>query len=394
MKILVITQYFWPENFSVNNLVYELNKKYKVEVLTTYPSYPHKKFFNKKKNNFNDIKINRVSSFPRKDNKLSIIINHLSFFFSLTFNLFFNKKYREFDLIFVYQPSPIMPILAAGLFKRIYKIPIITWVLDYWPQTIFDLNIVKNSVIKCFLSFQCKKIYQLSDVILAQSKSMTSKIKRDMKITRIKTLYSWSEDHFVKKNINKKKNNKNFEILFSGNIGKAQNLNNLTRAIQLTQNYKNNIKWIFVGDGSEKKWLVNKISALRLKNEFQFYKHRPSHKIPLLYNKVDAGLISLKNGLTFNNTLPAKFQSYIAFGLPIFSFASGETFHLTKKFNLGISCKPNDIAGFATSVIKFSKFTNKKLYKIGKNNQAIYKNNFSKKKALSIIESEIKRLVK
>ena len=81
MKILVITQYFWPENFSVNNLVYELNKKYKVEVLTTYPSYPHKKFFNKKKNNFNDIKINRVSSFPRKDNKLSIIINHLSFFF-------------------------------------------------------------------------------------------------------------------------------------------------------------------------------------------------------------------------------------------------------------------------------------------------------------------------
>ena len=92
MKILVISQYFWPENFSVNDLTLELNKKYDVEVLTTHPSYPHKKFFKKKNKNFNGIKINRVSSFLRKDNRFSILANYLSFFFSLLSNLLFNKK--------------------------------------------------------------------------------------------------------------------------------------------------------------------------------------------------------------------------------------------------------------------------------------------------------------
>ena len=394
MKILVISQYFWPENFSVNDLTLELSKKYNVEVLTTYPSYPHKKIFKKKKLFFKNIKINRISSFPRKNNKISILANYLSFFFSLMFNLFFKKKYKKFDLILIYQPSPIIPILAVGVFKKVYKIPTITWVLDYWPQTIFDLNIIKNNFLKFFLQKLCKKIYQLSDVILAQSISMTNMIKKDIKNTRVKTLYSWSENFFVRKSIVKKRKAKNFKIIFSGNIGTAQNLENFVKAVQLTQNFENKIQWIFVGDGSKKKWLKRKIELLNLKDKFKFYNHRPSHMIPSLYKNVDAGLISLKKGLTFNNTLPAKFQSYIAFGLPVLSLASGETSNLIKKFNTGFSCNPNNVNQFAKNVVRFSKFSKKKLDEIKKNNQIVYHNHFSKSKALNIVESEIERLIK
>ncbi len=344
--------------------------------------------------NFNGIKINRVSSFLRENSRFSILANYLSFFFSLLYNLLFNKKYRKFDLILIYQPSPIVPILAAGVFKKIYKIPVITWVLDYWPQTIFDLNIIKGNFSKLFLTIVCKKIYALSDVILAQSISMRNKIKKDIKNTRVKTLYSWSEDFFIKKDVIKRKRKKYFKVIFSGNIGKAQNLDNFLKAVKLIQNYKNNIKWIFVGDGSQKKWLIEKINLLKLKDKFKFYNHRPSHMIPKLYEKVDAGLISLKGGLTFNNTLPAKFQSYIAFGLPVFTFASGETFRITKKFKVGFSCNPNNVSEFVDKVIEFSKFSEKKIEKIKKNNQDIYKKNFSKKKAIFIIVSEIERLIK
>lgn len=394
MKILIISQYFWPENFRVNDLTLELSKKYTVEVLTTIPSYPNNKLFGKNNNNFKGIKINRISSVPRKGGKISIFINYLTFFLSLVLNLLLKKKYREFDLIIVFQPSPITPVLAAGIYKKIFNKPIITWVLDYWPETLFDLNIVKNSLLKKILKIICKRIYLFSDLILAQSKSMAIKIKKDIKGLKVKTLYSWSEDYFVKQKNYRKRNKKNFKIIFSGNIGEAQNLINLIKVIKITTNFKNNIQWIFVGDGSKRHWLINKIKFLKIEKNFKFYSYRPTRMIPHIYKKADAGLISLKKGLTFKNTLPAKFQSYLAFGLPIFSFASGETYNLTKEYKLGLYCEPNNPKKFAYQISKFSKFSKKQINKIIKNNRNVYKSNFSKKKAIHILDQEIKKLAK
>ncbi len=393
MKILIISQYFWPENFRINDLVLELKKNYVVEVLTTFPSYPNKKLFKHCNKNYKGIKVNRILSFPRKNGKLSILANYLTFFISLLFNLLLRKKYRRFDLIFIFQPSPITPVLAAGIFKKIYRKPIITWVLDYWPDTLFDLNTIKTKFLKSYLNKICKKIYLLSDLVFAQSISMKNKIKSDIKNLNVKTLYSWSEDYFLKKKSLNKSTKKKFKIVFSGNIGDAQNLINLIEVIKFTQNNAKNIQWLFVGDGSKKKWLIKTIKNLNIKN-IKFLDHRSINLIPNIYKYADAGLISLKKGSTFKNTLPAKFQSYLAYGLPIFTFASGEVLNLTKKYKLGIYCQPNKPKEFSSLIIKFSKLPKKKIKYVIKNNQSVYKRNFSKKNAIKIINKEIKKLVK
>ena len=222
---------------------------------------------------------------------------------------------------------------------------------------------------------------------------MKNKIKSNIKGLNIKTLYSWSEDYFLRKKLLKKNRKKKFKIVFSGNIGDAQNLINLVKAIKYIQKKNNKIEWLFVGDGSKKKWLNKQLKFLNIKS-VKFLDHRSTNLIPRIYKTADAGLISLQKGSTFNNTLPAKFQSYLAYGLPIFTFALGESLNLTKKYKLGLYCEPDNPKKFALQIIRFSNLSKKKINLIMKNNQNVYKHNFSKKKAIQIVCKEIKNLVK
>jgi len=342
VKILIFSQYFWPENFRINDIAKYLSlKKNQVTVITGYPNYPEGKIFdsfkeNKKKfSKFGKVKIIRIPVISRGNNKIQLLFNYLSFIISgLFFIIFFKQK--QYDRIFFYGTSPITSAIPAIALSKLKKIPICMWLLDFWPYTLRDLGIIKSKSILLFLKFIIFKIYKSFDLILGQSLGFTKHLSKLYK-NKSSLLYSWPEDIFFKI---KKKNKflnykKNFKILFAGNIGKAQNLDNLLRSIELLNN-NTKIKFFFIGEGSEKENIKKFIKNKKIKN-IVILKRKKISQIPEFYNSADCLLISLSNSFSFRMTIPAKLQTYMIAKKPVLAMASGEVSSVIKKAKCGYS---------------------------------------------------------
>lgn len=397
MRILFLTQYFWPENFRINEIVEFFNlKKVKLDVLTGRPTYPNKEIFKKyyKKNNFFNFKglyVNRFYTIPRFNNNISIIANFLSFLiFSPIFFMKFILK-KKYDFIFFFGPSPILSFIPVILLNKFFKKKIILWVLDLWPNTLVDLNIIKNKVILKFLNYLVKLIYNNSNLILCQSKSFVKEIKKK---THSKVLYfpAWPENSVFKnskknKYIESIKKNKNFKILFAGNFGEAQSLLNVIKSAELLRG--TNISWYLLGDGRTKK-MINK--ALLDKNLSNFFLIKPvkPNEVYKYFNSVDALFLSLSNKPTFRNTIPGKLQTYLNSNKPICAMISGEGNRILKKSKAGYVCEADDYKSFAKIILKMSKTSKKKRLKFAHNGKK-YANKFFNRE--NILNDLINKLV-
>ena len=185
MKILIISQYFWPENFRVNDLAEYLKKKnHKITVLTGVPNYPKGKIYNEYKINhkkfkrYKSIDIIRVPIIPRGSNYFTLFLNYLSFIISCTINGIFILKKKKYDIIFFFATSPIFSAIPAIIIGKIKKIPLSIWVLDLWPETLYQYKFFKIKIVDKILRFFIKKITQSFDVIFVQSPLFISKIKK------------------------------------------------------------------------------------------------------------------------------------------------------------------------------------------------------------------------
>ena len=155
MRILIVTQHFWPEDFRINELAIGfIDNGHDVSVLTGYPNYPEGKIYSDFKKDkdgfkeFNSIKITRIPILPRGSSKFTLALNYLSFVLSgmLLGPLLLRKK--KFDMIFVFEPSPITVCLPAIFLKYLKSSKLSLWVLDLWPQSLYAVGYLrKNSVI-------------------------------------------------------------------------------------------------------------------------------------------------------------------------------------------------------------------------------------------------------
>ena len=276
MRILIITQYYWPENFRINEVSEELIKLgHKVYILTGYPNYPKGEIYSEFKKNYKKFSkykgavIIRVPILPRKANNLNLALNYISFLLSSIFIGYFKLKGKEFDLIFTCQLSPVTIGITSAFFAKIRKIPQVFWVQDLWPDTLVALNIMtKNWQINLFKNL-VNWIYSRCDLILAQSENILKEIKKYSSVkNNIYYFPTWGEsDLFLKiappapeirpKDI--------FTILFAGNIGEAQDFPNLINAVQnMIFNNVTNFRIILIGDGSKKEWVKMEVKKLNI----------------------------------------------------------------------------------------------------------------------------------
>ena len=400
LRILFFTQYFYPENFRINELVsFFCKKKDDVTVLTTYPSYPNKVIFKKKQKKVrygNKLKIIRIPSYKRHFSNFSIFLNYITFFLNSLFLGFFKIINKKFDLIFIFAPSPILTILPIILINKFLKKKVVIWVLDLWPNKIIELHYVKNKMLKIILIKIIGYIYDNSDLILAQSESIQKVIK---KRTKSKCIYfpSWPEENiFKKKNISinkiKKIKNKIQKIIFAGNIGEAQSLENLVNAVKLLK-VKNDVKFILIGDGRWKKKIINLIIKLNIKEKFIFLKQVPNESIGFFLKEADAFYLSLKKNKTFSKTVPGKLQTYMSLSKPILASISGETYNIIKKSKCGFVSKADNKFKLAKNITFFLKLNKKTKTKIGKNGK-IYANKYFKKiNTLNNLRDEMYNLI-
>ena len=396
IKILFFSQYFWPENFRINELVkFFYKKKIALSVLTTFPSYPDKKIFR----NFKDkifvskkIELKRFRSFPRSGTNLSILLNYLTFILNSLYTICKYLTFKKNDVIFIFCPSPILSALPAILINKLFNKKIVIWVLDLWPDTIIDLKIVKNK----FLIFILKKIvnyiYNNSNLILAQSQKIKKIIE---KRTSTKCIFfpSWPEED-VKKGLSKinifeKKNKKFLYIIFTGNIGEAQSFETLIKAVKILKQ-KFAIKWFIVGEGRWKENFSNLINKNKLNDHIKLFKSVDVSQISSILDYSDALYLSLKNNPTFNKTIPGKLQTYMASGKPIIGSISGEANKIINLSNCGFASEAEDYKKLVKNVERFIRLNQDQRKKLGLNGKKYVLQNFSKKK---IINNLIKNII-
>lgn len=387
MKILFVSQYFYPETFKGNDLVFDFVKRgHEVTVLTAKPNYPSGNFFegysffNKREEMIQGAKVIRTPIYPRKNGKgIHLILNYLSFIFFSYFTCMFRVK-GKFDIIFVQQLSPVTMALPGLWLKKRHKTPLYLWVLDLWPESILAASNFKNGKIVQFIDRLVKYIYNNSDVILISSKYFKESIVEKLIIENKEIIYfpNWAEDVFtqaLQKDISIPDLPSGFNIMFAGNVGESQDFETILKAAELTK--CENVNWIIVGDGRKMDWVKSEIKNKNLSN-IQLLGRHNIDTMPYFFSKADVMLVSLKDEPVFALTVPAKIQAYMASGKIILGTLNGEGNKLINESGCGFAVLAGDYISLVEKALELKKLTVERKQEMEYNSKSYYKNNFSK----------------
>lgn len=392
MRILVISQYFYPENFRINDLCFGLIEKgCEVTVFTGKPNYPKGKFFkgygyfSKGSETINEIKVIRSNLVPRgKGSGLSLFINYISFVLFGAFKLFLLKG--KYDKILIYAPSPITVGFLGILASIIFRAKSYLWVHDLWPESVKAAGGIDNKIILNLINEMTKFIYKYSDKILTQSPRFSDYIVNQGVDNNKIIYYPYYAESFYKKTTTSKEVKKyfssdNLNILFAGNIGIAQSFDTIIDAVNLI-NKEIKIKITVLGDGRDKERVINKIGKLNLNENFNFLGSFPPERMSDFFSATDALLVTLKKSDIFSMTIPGKMQSYLACGKPIIGSLDGIGAEIINDASCGFSSNAESSKGLAKSFLKFNKlsFNERKIF--GVNSKKYFEKEFSKEKLL------------
>ena len=397
MRILVISQYFYPENFRINQLCLDLKARgHQVTVLTGKPNYPKGEYFENysfKKNEdeqWEGIQILRVPLRARGRGSISLIRNYISFVYHA--NRRIKKiKHGEFDIIYVFEVSPITVALPAIKIKKRTKIPIIMNVQDLWPENIIAVTGINFRPAIILIDKLVNYIYKHCNLLLCASPSFVEKIERRT-IDKKKIIY-WPQYASVEKkeaHFNMFNNN-HFNIVFTGNIGEAQGLELVIKAAKQLKN--TSIRWHLIGEGRNRKELEKLVELEELQDYIKFYGFIKEEEIPNYLNNASAALLILKPNPVFEMTIPAKLQTYLSCGIPILGCVSGEAEHIIIESESGIVSKDVSTEGLVEVCRKFMKFNKNELINFRANAIKYSDTYFNKEILLNKLDNYMEEIV-
>ena len=398
MNILIVTQYFYPENFRINDFAIEFkNRGHNVTVLTGTPNYPGGKYYNgygvfkKTREIYEDIKVIRSPIVPRgSGSAVRLALNYFSFILGgilTSFSLLNNK----FDIIFVFEPSPITVCIPAIFIKKVKRIPICFWVLDLWPESVVSAGNLKTGIIPKLLNPMVKFIYKHSDKILVSSKGFViSILEKGVEKNKVSFFPQWAEtifkpiryDPYLLGTIPKD----SFKVMFAGNIGEAQDFPSILDAARLL---KSNVKiqWVILGGGRKKGWVESKIKEYNLESNFHLLGSFPLDMMPTFYSQADCLLFSLKKEHIFSITIPAKVQTYLACAKPVVAMIDGEAAKMIDDAKAGFSGPSERPELLAKNIETLSLLDSIQLDKLGQNALTYYNKEFERSMLMDRMEN-------
>ncbi len=402
MKILLVTQYFYPENFKGNDIAFEMQKKgHEVTVLTGIPNYPKGEFFNgygyfkRRRETVNGVKVIRTFLIPRGNSTaIPLMVNYFTWFIFASFYAVYLALSKKFDKIIVQQLSPVMMGLPAVVVKKIQKIPVYFWVLDLWPESLESAGGIKNKKILGFFESMVKFLYRNSDKILISSKGFKQSIlKKGNFEDKIIYFPNWAE-----KSINESKQNveinlpkfpSGFNILFAGNVGVAQDLVNAIKAMEIVLKQNKKINFLILGDGRDRKRLEKLVLEKNIEKNIHFFGKYPIETMSYFFSKADCMFVSLKNEPIFSLSLPAKVQAYMSVGKPIISMMNGEGYNIINEAYCGFAVHAEDYKDLADKILEIEKLPVLERQRLGENGKSFYQENFVLENCISNLEKII-----
>ena len=402
VRVLIVTQYFWPESFRINDLVLGLAERgAEVEVLTGMPNYPQGSFhpgygfFSPAEERYSGVRVIRVPIVPRGSSPgWQLIANYLSFVASAgVFSLF--RCRGRYDVIFAYEPSPITVALPALLLKMTRRVPVVLWVQDLWPESVAATNASVPRWLLRAIRRLVDFIYRRSDLVLVASRGFTGHVLQSgVGPERVKYFPNSAEGLYqplVPPCSVKSELPNGFRIVFAGNIGTAQSFETIIRAADLTRSERG-LHWVIIGDGMMRSRVAREVEARNLKGTVHLLGHRPVDTMPAYFAAADALLVTLRGDPVFSLTVPSKIQSYLACGRPVIAAINGEGAELIEESGAGLSCPAEDAAGLARAALRLYGMPAEQRDDMGRRGLAFFKSNFEREMLLDRLEGWMRQL--
>jgi len=395
LRVLVVTQYFWPENFRINDLVASLVERgHEVTVLTGQPNYPSGDFHpgygwgGPSAERHAGAEVLRVPLLPRKQGGLRLALNYLSFVVTGCWGVLFRLgRGRAFDAVFVFQTSPITVGIPAALAAWKYRAPVLFWVLDLWPQSLTAVGAVRSKWVLRRVETLVRWIYRRCRLVLVSSKTFSPEVQqRGVAPENIRYFPNWGEAGLNEPSpVALPSLPDGFVVLYGGNIGAAQDFPAILDAAERLKS-RPEIKWVIVGDGRLAQWAREEVQRRGLGDAVVFLGQHPLAAMPGFFAAASALLLSLRPDPLFSITVPGKLQSYLAGGKPVLAMLDGEGARIVDEAQAGISCQAGDSAALAAAVERMADMPAEELAQMGRNGKAYFDMNFARDRVLDHLD--------
>lgn len=389
--ILVISQYFYPEQFRINDICAEWVKRgYKVTVLTGIPNYPQGTFFkgynltHKRTEEWKGVRIIRIPLIPRGCNAVNLTANYLSFVVSG----FIWKSLTDIkaDFVFTFEVSPMTQALIGVWYAKKHHIPHYLYVQDLWPENVEIVTGVHSPLVLRPIGKMVDYIYQNCTKIFATSPSFVREIcKRGVPEKKVHYWPQYAEEFYMPMKASKNRDSR-FTITFTGNIGYAQGLDILPKVAEQLKKENINVKFLVVGDGRYREEFETEIEKRNVSDMFELTGRKEPEEIPQILADSDAAFLSFMDNPLFSMTIPAKLQSYMACGVPIIAAVSGETKRIIEEAKCGVCCDIGNVEALSNSIDWLVEQKKSGLKKMSGNAIEYYRKKFDKEKLMNRIE--------
>ena len=345
MKILVFSQYFYPENFRINTLCRELvTRGHEVTVVTGYPQYPYGRIYDgygfdiPYETQWNSVKVCRLKVHPRGSNLLGMLRNTVDYVVQA--NRWVKECREKFDAVYVFEVSPVTVGLPAVNYKKKFGVPMFFNLQDLWPENVEEVLGIRFAPLTWLINRIVDRIYGASSKILCASNGFAENLRR-RGVPEEKIVF-WPQ-FCLEPNLKDAEKpevyrEETFNIVFAGNLGDAQGLDLMVDAARELKG--TSVRWYLVGDGRAKARLEQKVRDCGVCEEVTFIGRVSEKEADRYVHFADCAYLSFKDNKIFNMTLPAKLQTYLACGTPILAAAGGESARLVGENGIGFVCRP------------------------------------------------------
>lgn len=397
---LLLTNHFYPETFRCNDIAFELVKRgYDVKVLTGIPDYPEGKYhkgyslFKRRCEKINGVTVVRVPHIPRgSGNAMRMIIHYASAMFFFFFYALYQAIFHKYDCIFIHNTSPAFICLPAVLIKKIRRTPVDHWILDMWPESLAAGGI-RNPKIYNIIEKMMGMVYRNNDIIHISSMGFKKLLlEKGVPEEKIEYLPNFCED--TSKNVELKDIPAlpdGFIVMFAGNIGEAQNMENVMKSALLLKERKD-IHFVLVGDGRKKAWIEEFVKHNSLEDTVHLMGRWPIDTMSAFFAKADVMLVSLADETAFNLVLPAKVQAYMVNKKPILAMLNGEGQEVISAAKCGWFVNSDDIEGLVEKIKGISELNTNDLIAIGENGYKFYRENFELNLCMDKVQNSLERI--
>ena len=398
MKVLIVTQYFWPEDFRINDVALGLaNRGHEVVVYTGKPNYPGGRFFagygffGRGREHCQGIAVIRVPLIPRGGGgALRLTLNYLSFALFASILAPFRCT-GGFDAILVYEPSPVTVGLPAIVLKRLKRAPLLFWVQDLWPESLSATGALRSGWILKAVAQLVRFIYRACDLILVQSKAFIEPIRAfGVPPQRIVYFPNSAEAFYRPVAVDvaapeRARLPAGFRVMFAGNVGAAQDFQTILAAAERLKSSPD-IRWLILGDGRMLSWVEAEIERRGLRSTVMLLGRHPAESMPLWFALADAMLVTLRRDPIFAMTIPSKAQSYLACARPIIAALDGEGARVIREAGAGIAVTTGDAAGLAEAVMQLYRTPEPERRAMGERGRRYFEEHFERECLLDQLE--------